>query len=188
MTTPADELVNDILITAILILDSKGQRIVTRYYPNPNLSMKPTIPHDEQLKLEQALTTAADRSSYRGESDICAVESNIAIFTQHDDVRVFVVVDQNESETVASMVLATVSQNLQYLFDFRVTKHNILESIDLVMFLFDEVIDNGYILELDVDAVMKRVAMRDDEDESSSKKFQQSDTSLTNALSRAFGW
>lgn len=184
-----NEVVNDILISAVLLLDLQGERILTKYFPNPNISMKSRFSLDEQLAIERALTTNASRSTYRGDVDICVVDELVGVFAQHDDVRVFVLVDLNESETIASMVLSTLSQALQYLFDFRVNKANILTSADLVMFLLDECIDNGYILELDVDEVIKRVSMKDeDEFSSEGKKFQQSDTSLTNALSRAFGW
>ena len=187
MASQPDDLVQDVLITAILLLDTKGERIITKYYPNPNKSMKSVISLEDQQKLEQSLTNAVSRSSFRGEMDICIVDSYVGVYSQHDDVRLFVVIDSSESETIASMLLATLSQGLQYLFDFRVNKGNILNAIDLVMFLLDECVDNGYILELDADEVLKRVSMRDKDDQNPDnvKSFQQQDTSLANAIGMA---
>lgn len=186
-----DDLVQDVLITATLLLDSKGDRIITKYYANPNSATKSTLSLEDQIKLEKALTVAASSSNVsNNEHDICMVDQFVAIFHVIDDVRLFVVVDISENETVAAMVLSTLHQSLTFLFDFRVNKVNILNSIDLVMFIIDECIDNGYILELDSEELIKRVSMQDKSDPNSSdsaKSFQQQDTSLSNALGMAAG-
>jgi hypothetical protein len=188
------EFPHDILINAILILDTNGERIISRYFSDPNVDTKTALSHEKQLQLEKSLTTAAGRGNFTGEMDICIVDGYVAVYNQSDDVRVFVVIDGDESETVASMVLSTIFQTLQYLFDFKISKNNILSAVDLVIFVLDECIDNGYIVELDPDEVIKRVSMKEtggDDGHGSNEhaaKFSQQDTSLTNAISRALGW
>lgn len=232
------DFVHDVAISAILILDSRGERIYTNYYPdynhqheiyanvkqkeavlaattptnatittnNNNTTTDPTPsvsaqnsntdpdapvqtkPRQKKIKpptrfqnrralaptpqqqqqLEQSLIQRA-RVARNGASplygvdmfDVVSFENFVLVYCQVQDIVVAVVISDEENEMVAQAVLQTLTAVLNQLFQSHLNKEELLRGIDFVFLVVDEMLDDGYVLEMDAETILYRVSFRD---------------------------
>lgn len=141
-------------IQAILILDSEGSRIYSRYY---DLSLEADTAR--QFELERQLH--AKVSVPARDADMLLHQSHLVAVKSVEDVSLFVVVSDQENELLAAAMLATLEEALLALLSGNpLDKYSLKQSMDLVMLCLDEMVDEGTILEMDPENVASRANMQ----------------------------
>ncbi|KAI8901294.1 Longin-like domain-containing protein [Globomyces pollinis-pini] len=136
---------NLISIKAVLIIDSEGKKVLSKYYCK---ELK------DQAKLEKNLFEKTKKSS----SDIILFENLIVIYKPIVDVFIYVLGGLDENEIMLSGVLLSFAEALGILLKSQIEKRTILENMDTVLLALDETIDDGVILETDASAIASRVS------------------------------
>mmetsp|Transcript_42326 Transcript_42326/g.82819 ORF Transcript_42326/g.82819 Transcript_42326/m.82819 type:complete len:197 (-) Transcript_42326:158-748(-) len=139
-------------ISAVVILDSDGERIAARYYT----SQYATLP--SQQAFEKSLLAKAIKSQGAEEADIVIFDGLITVFRGGRDCFLFVTGDQDENEIILVDVLNTLFQALSTLMP--VDRRSMMDKLDMVLLALDELVDGGVILEIEPSAIVNRVGMR----------------------------
>jgi hypothetical protein len=94
-------------------------------------------------------------------ADITILDGNACVFLVGDDCYVCVVGSTVENELVLGAVLDTIWESMCSLLKVTTpSPRAIMSHIALTMIVIDEVIENGRILELDVEQVVDRVKLK----------------------------
>ena len=139
-------------ISAVVILDSDGERIAVRYY-TPQYATLGT-----QHAFEKSLLAKAVKSQGTDEADIVIFDGLITVFRGGRDCYLFVTGDQDENEIILVDVLNTLYSALSMLMP--VDRRSMMDKLDLVLLALDELVDGGVILEIEPSAIVNRVGMR----------------------------
>ncbi|EPQ27632.1 uncharacterized protein PFL1_04770 [Pseudozyma flocculosa PF-1] len=163
--------------TAVLVLDSDGNRIISKYYQpphaasflssatpaqqnavaasTPQLSTKNPFP---TLKEQRAFEKAIFEKTRRATGDIVLYDSHLVLFKASLDVIFYVVGPAAENELMLSGLLNSFYDATSMLVRHQVEKRAILENLDLVTLALDETVDDGIILETDSTTIASRVS------------------------------
>ncbi|KXN71414.1 putative zeta-coat protein [Conidiobolus coronatus NRRL 28638] len=146
-------------INAVLILDSEGQRILTKYYTrNPNSYVTKAYPTvKEQKKFERGLFEKTSRG--KG-TEIILYDGNVIVYKSTPELFVYFVGTVEENEIMLQAALTGFYEALSTLVKHQLDKRAILETIDCVAIALDECIDDGIILEVDSEKILSRVSKR----------------------------
>uniref|UniRef100_A0A7R9T0D4 Coatomer subunit zeta n=1 Tax=Ostreococcus sp. 'lucimarinus' TaxID=242159 RepID=A0A7R9T0D4_9CHLO len=140
-------------ITSLVILDNEGKRIAAKYYSpewkNPQ----------KQVAFEQAVFNKTNAATQ--ELDVIVLEHNLVVYRNAIDFQVYAVAPKFENEVILAAVLQALHGALTTLTSGVMEKHVLLEHFDECMLTFDELIDDGFILETDPDIICNRVSMQD---------------------------
>ena len=79
------------------------------------------------------------------------------------DIFVYVIGLAEENELILLNVLNVLTETISNLLHDRVDKHSVIEKINYIFLTFDEVVDDGIILETDAKAIVSRVALKSSE-------------------------
>ena len=138
-------------IKAVIVLDSEGQRIATKYATFSEL-LKPK----DQLAFEKKLAIKASKSP----NEVMLIDDAMVLYKALGDVHVFVVGDIEENELLLLNVLNVFCDSLQIVLGDDVSKQAAMDSLDYVFLLIDELVDDGIILETDPNLIAERATMR----------------------------
>lgn len=163
--------------TAVLVLDSDGNRIIAKYYQPPHAagfvstatpaqqaSVNATTP---QLAAKNSFATLKDQRAFekavfektkRASGDIILFDSHLILFKASLDVIFYVVGPAEENELMLNGVLNAFYDATSMLVRHQVEKRAILENLDLVTLALDESVDDGIILETDSTTIASRVS------------------------------
>ena len=94
----------------------------------------------------------------------------LAVGETYKTFKIFVVATENESEFVVSEVLGTLVSVLKRIFQEYFTYSIIMENMDLIMMVVDEMVDSGYIYNLDQTSILKSTFAPTSETSTQSKK------------------
>jgi len=145
-------LVSEPSISAVVILDSDGERIAARYF-TPQYSTLAA-----QTSFERSLLNKASKAQGSDEADIVIFDGLITVFRAGRDCHLFVTGDQDENEIILVDVLNTLYTALSTLMP--VDRRSMLDKLDTVLLALDELVDGGVILEIEPSAIVNRVGMR----------------------------
>jgi len=142
-------------VKSVLILDSDGKRICSKYY-NTHIDSSIPATTKDQLAFEKNLFT----KTHRANAEILLWESLIGVYRSSADVFFYVIGSSEENELILLSVLNALYDAISKLLRSQVDKRTILENLDYVLLTVDELIDQGIILESDGSVVAGRVAMK----------------------------
>lgn len=138
-------------IKAVIILDSEGQRIAAKYATFSDL-LKPK----DQISFEKKLTLKAAKSP----NEVMLIDDAMVLYRALGDVHVFIVGGIEENELLLLNVLNVFCDSLQIVLGEDVSKQVAMDSLDSVLLLIDELVDDGIILETDPNLIAERATMR----------------------------
>ncbi|CAG9463644.1 unnamed protein product [Pedinophyceae sp. YPF-701] len=141
-------------IKNMLVLDNEGKRVAVKYYGDE----KPSV--DAQSAFETSLFQKTARAVPGPDNDVMLLDREVICYTPRADLCFYVTASTDENELIVSTVLSTLVEALDVLLRGDVDKRTLLENLDLVMLVFDEIVDSGLLLETDAGQVAQRVAMR----------------------------
>ncbi|KAI8874421.1 hypothetical protein GQ42DRAFT_159776 [Ramicandelaber brevisporus] len=172
-------------VRAVVVLDSAGRRILSKYYSAPGSPLSPLCPSAaEQTAFEKKLNEktvarkgpSASRSGSRssgaaisvdedgafGSPEIALIDGQLVFYRIVGDVYFYLVGHPDENEILLSSVLNgfvdAVIQLVSSQLDYGLTVHN----YDLVCLALDEAIDDGIAAETDSRVIVSRVSKRPD--------------------------
>ena len=156
------------MCSPVLLLDSEGNRLYTRYYQPPAFNnveagavppglapwmRNPYQTHKQQRTLEKAVLDKARRAS----GDMLQYDSNLVLFKASYDTYLFVIAPERENELMMQSFLTSLFDALEVILQSQVDRHTVLENLDVVTLAIDETVDDGIILETDSTAIAGRV-------------------------------
>ena len=168
-------------VKAILLLDSEGHRIYSKYY-HADALLSTRV---GQSTFEQLLSEKAGKMQTKpGETDVLMIDSYTAIFKVFTDVSLYLLGEEQENELMMQSLLETLSEALDLLYRGEVEKKNILESLELLMLAIDEMFESGMILCHDSQSIIEKVLMREGPIDPSALKGRK-ESALERAISSA---
>ncbi|KIR28684.1 coatomer zeta subunit [Cryptococcus deuterogattii 99/473] len=160
-------------VTALLILDSEGQRVFAKYYNPPHQTVPGTgIPAELGVgaggpgmggllgfKEQKAFEKSVFDKIRRGAGEIYPLPPHIILTRSVVDLT-FIIVGplSSTNELMLNQTLSAFFDAVNLLLRGAVEKRNVLESLDLVLLAADETVDDGIILETDAAAIASRVS------------------------------
>lgn len=133
-----------------------------------------------QLELEHAVFEKSKLASTGQEIDVLEVGQSLVVYRTAVDFQVYVAASKHENEVIVASVLHALFSALTNLTNGVLEKLSLLEHFDECMLVFDELIDDGFILETDPDVICHRVMMQH-----STPDFGAPDHPLTQAFASA---
>ena len=92
--------------------------------------------------------------------EIVMLDKVIAVYKQLGDVYFYIVGGHDENELILENTMETINETLNHLLRSQIDKRTILENYDYLLLAIDEIIDNGVIMETDHELVIKRVSLK----------------------------
>mmetsp|Transcript_4878 Transcript_4878/g.5288 ORF Transcript_4878/g.5288 Transcript_4878/m.5288 type:complete len:175 (+) Transcript_4878:38-562(+) len=144
-------------VKALLILDSKGKRIVAKYYPQIE---------DEfgAEKEKEAFEKSLWEKTHKSSSDIALFNKYIVVYKSAADLIFYVIGDQHENELILWSILNSYYDAISILLRGLIDKRMVLENLDYVLIALDELIDGGILFETDPDEIAQRTALKSSEE------------------------
>lgn len=169
-------------VDAVIILDSKANRMYAKYYPIPNTEVDDDL--KTNLKKQKQFEANLFNSTFKQKTDIILFEGRTVVYKEYSDCVVYVVGGINENEVMLFNVLQGLTGSFEIILASVVDKSALLESYDRVIIAIDETVDDGIILETDPSAIAARVTDPPTE-EASNIKIDLSERGLMNAFNFA---
>ncbi|KAI8978301.1 coatomer protein [Trametes punicea] len=144
-------------ITAFLIIDTDGHRVLAKYYHpkgHPNGESKKLTTLKEQRAFEKGLFQKTKKAG----GDIILYDSHLAVYKHSLDLIFYIIGDPSENELMLHSALIAFSDAVHMLLRNQVEKRGVLENLDLVLLCLDETIDDGIIVETDSTTIASRVS------------------------------
>jgi len=165
-------------ILALLVLDSDGQRLAVKY---TSLAKKELwVGSKAQLAFEKKIISKLPKpSAARSEVDVAVIDEYTILFQACNDVVVCAVASPTENELVVMQLvegifatMSSITQGSSFLSS-GLTKQLVLDGLADVLFILDEVMDDGIIMETDEDKITARVKMIDETEAAGSAQAEQ---------------
>ncbi|WVQ76538.1 hypothetical protein IAR50_006208 [Cryptococcus sp. DSM 104548] len=160
-------------VTALLILDSDGQRVLAKYYQPPHQQHQgqgvvadlgvgqggPGMGGLQGVKEQKVFERGIWEKIRRGGGEIHPLPPHLLLTRQIVDLT-FIIIGPlaTSNELMLYSTLNAFVDSVNLLLRGSVEKRNVLESLDLVMLAADETVDDGVILETDAAAIASRVS------------------------------
>ena len=138
-------------IKAVIILDSEGQRVAAKYATFSEI-LKPK----DQTAFEKKLILKVSKAP----NEIMLIDDAMVLYRAIGDLHVFIVGSLDENELLLLNVLNVFCDSLQIALGEEVSKQIAMDSLDSVLLLIDELVDDGIILETDPNLIAERATMR----------------------------
>lgn len=119
---------------AVIILDSEGKRIMSKYYTDDWPTAK------EQFSFEKVLFEKTCKSPT---GEVLLLDGNIAVYRQSVDVLIYAICSISENELMLLSALQAFYEAVCLTLKTQADKRAIMENLDLVMLTWDEVWDEG---------------------------------------------
>ncbi|KAK4704465.1 coatomer subunit zeta, partial [Phenoliferia sp. Uapishka_3] len=155
------DLPNPSPVTAVILIDSDGNRLFAKYYQPAHQDPKgpAQFKHPFQtLKEQRAFEMGIWEKTRRATGDILLFSQHLVLYKASIDLTFFVIGPEGENELMLQSVLSAYYDAVSLLLRHQVEKRAILENLDLVVLALDETVDNGIILETDAVAIASRVS------------------------------
>ncbi|ODN88409.1 coatomer zeta subunit [Cryptococcus wingfieldii CBS 7118] len=171
--TPSQSNLSLYTVTALLILDSDGQRVLAKYYQPPHQQGQgqgvvqdlgvgqggPGMGGLGGVKEQKVFERGIWEKIRRGGGEIHPLPPHLLLTRQIVDLTFIIIGPLSTSnELMLFSTLNAFVDSVNLLLRGSVEKRNVLESLDLVMLAADETVDDGVILETDAAAIASRVS------------------------------
>lgn len=124
-------------VHSVIVLDSDGGRIASRYYAGDLPSLK------EQHAFEASLH-AKTRGAF---AEVVMLDRTVAVYRSAGDVTLYVLGGHDDNELVLQGVLDTMFEALEALLRGHISKRSLLDNYDVLLLVADETVDRGVVLE-----------------------------------------
>ncbi|KRX50820.1 Coatomer subunit zeta-1, partial [Trichinella murrelli] len=140
-------------VKGMMILDSDGKRILSKYYDDAFNNTK------EQKAFEKKLYT----KTHKANAEIVMLDGFVCVYKSSVDLYFAVIGGSNENELILQSVLNCFYESVCQILKKNVDKKNLFSNLDMIMLAMDEICESGIILEVDSNNVMSRIAQRGDD-------------------------
>ncbi|CAM9301330.1 unnamed protein product [Lampetra planeri] len=140
-------------VKAIFILDADGERIFSKYYDNPHLTVK------DEKTFEKNVFSKTQRT----ENEIALLDGLTVVYKSIVDLHFYVIGSSQENELMLVAVLNCLFDSLSQMLRKNLEKRTVLDNMEGVLLAVDEIVDGGVILESDPQQVAQRVALKVDD-------------------------
>mmetsp|Transcript_49639 Transcript_49639/g.146714 ORF Transcript_49639/g.146714 Transcript_49639/m.146714 type:complete len:195 (+) Transcript_49639:60-644(+) len=165
-------------ILALLVLDSDGARLAVKYSSVARKEL--WVGSKAQLAFEKRVISKLPKPSVaRSEVDVAIIDNYTVLFQAFNDVVVCAIASEEENELVVLQLVEGIfnamSQSAQggSFLSSGLTKQLVLDNLSDVLFILDEVVDDGIIMETDEEKISARVKMIDETEITSSAQAEQ---------------
>ena len=95
------------------------------------------------------------------ENDIMNVDDYVAIFRCYTDMTIYVLGDgRHDNEMILASVLDTIHKCFDSIFKHNIERKSLINNMTGVILVIDELIDQGIIMQLDSNIILKRIGSR----------------------------
>ncbi|CAM4851496.1 unnamed protein product, partial [Rotaria magnacalcarata] len=102
-------------------------------------------------------------SKYYSSGDVILLDNWTIVYRNNVDLLFYVMGSTNENELMLNSVLTCLFDSLSTMLRKNVEKRHLYDNLDLVMLTFDEICDDGIILETDPILITQRVRLDQDD-------------------------
>ncbi|KAJ5076791.1 coat protein (coatomer) zeta isoform a [Anaeramoeba ignava] len=144
-------------IWSLMILDKEGKRIYVKYYND-------YIQEYEQqrvFELELHKNTQSDELN-----DLIILEDTITVFQKYPQFIIYATTSKNENELALQKVLDTINRTFEKIFRDEMDLEIILVNLDVVILVFDEIVDRGLVFEIDESLIAERTLIKEESSQS----------------------
>jgi len=149
-------------VSAFLILDTEGQRVLAKYYRpknHPNGESKDLLTLKEQRAFEKGLWQKTKKAGGAPSlffvplrcflrclmpGDVILYDAHLAVYKHSLDLILYIIAGPAENELMLWSALQSLSDSLSLLLRNQLEKRGVMENLDLVVLCLDETIDDGY--------------------------------------------
>lgn len=114
----------------------------------------------DQLKYEAILHKKSKTMSSKADTEVILIEGELVVCKSGSDCKFFIAGPIDENDMILVSVLDVIYDTISTVLKGTVETKAMLESLELILLTIDEVIDHGYIMEIDSAAVASRVQMK----------------------------
>ena len=151
------------IIKAIIILNMDGQRKIARYFDDSI----------DSNHFERKLFVKTKSKKHKEE--ILMLDGQLILHRSVQDVHLYIVGSRNENPLILDRVLCCLVEVVSSIMSRTPeAEHPFFENLDQIIIAFDEVCDNGIVIETDPDLVLKRVYLKDSTDLTMAQLLQNS--------------
>jgi len=141
-------------VKALIVLESgNGARLVSKYYSNETTFVNKQRQETFEAKL-------FSKTKAQPLAEIVILDDYAAVYKSSGDLTFYAIGHKDENELLLLQVLNVFRESMDILLRNQVEKKTMLENLDYVLLTMDELVDNGIILEWDVDEIVKRVSLK----------------------------
>lgn len=142
-------------MSAIIVHDSEGQRIVAKFYSSSDFP--DTLAETE---FEKRLVKKTKSAAVRAEAEVMIIDGFTVVHKTVGDVTFSVVGPADENDLVLVAVLDALWDSMALLLKGVVDKRTLVAHLELLLLALDELIEGGVPFELDASAIEARVMLR----------------------------
>lgn len=134
-------------MTAVVVLDADGNRILAKYYERAHSDPKTPAPKGllSTLKEQKLFETGLWEKTRRATGDVLLFNSQIVLYKASIDCTFYLIGPEHENELMLQGVLFAFYDATSLLLRHQVEKRSLLENLDLVVLCLDETVDNGQV-------------------------------------------
>eukprot|EP00927_Polykrikos_kofoidii_P051130 TRINITY_DN44935_c0_g1_i1.p1 TRINITY_DN44935_c0_g1~~TRINITY_DN44935_c0_g1_i1.p1 ORF type:complete len:195 (-),score=53.52 TRINITY_DN44935_c0_g1_i1:87-671(-) len=164
-------------ILALLVLDADGLRLAVKYSSLARKDVWPTLA--QQVAFEKRIISKLPKpSNTRTEVDVAIIDDYTVLYQACNDVIVCAVAVSTENELVVLQlvegIFAAMSSASQGNFlSTGLTKQAVLDNLSDVLFILDEAVDDGIIMEVEEEKISARVKMIDETEVTNAAQAEQ---------------
>ena len=144
---------------AVVMYSTSGTLIISQYYTD-------SIPEERRLAFENAIFQRALEDSF---GQVLQHEEFIVLYKPVADILVFFVCDLKANELMWFEIMTSMVTAMSMVFErkvkAKVNTETLMKQIDLLYLLLDEMIENGYVFEADIWAVVARTLLKEEKEE-----------------------
>eukprot|EP01126_Amoeba_proteus_P055885 TRINITY_DN6962_c0_g1_i1.p1 TRINITY_DN6962_c0_g1~~TRINITY_DN6962_c0_g1_i1.p1 ORF type:complete len:264 (-),score=58.27 TRINITY_DN6962_c0_g1_i1:51-746(-) len=152
------------LIKAVIVLETSGKRLISKYYPSEEDTSINTPKGQEEFENKLFLKS-------RTQPEIVIFDGYCCVYKARQDVIFFIVGPEEENELLLFTALSTLRDTLDILLSQETSdnaiadKLTLLENLDFLLLSIDEMVDNGILLETDPQVIASRVALKEEDED-----------------------
>merc|ERR1712176_592546 len=164
-------------ILAILVLDADGARLAVKYSSTARKELWTSV--KQQLAFEKRVISKLPKpSASRSEADVAIVDDYTVLYQACNDVVVCAVASPTENELVVLQLVEGVFTSMSNtapgsFLSTGLTKQVVLDNLSDVLFILDEVTDDGIIMETEDEKISARIKMVDETEATNAAQAEQ---------------
>eukprot|EP01055_Gregarina_sp_Pseudo9_P000836 Gregarina_sp_Pseudo_9__835@NODE_1534_length_1512_cov_105_738629_g1421_i0_p1_GENE_NODE_1534_length_1512_cov_105_738629_g1421_i0NODE_1534_length_1512_cov_105_738629_g1421_i0_p1_ORF_typecomplete_len212_score32_57Clat_adaptor_s/PF01217_20/7e22AP5_subunit_s1/PF15001_6/0_083DUF924/PF06041_11/0_29_NODE_1534_length_1512_cov_105_738629_g1421_i07811416 len=148
-------------ILAILILNDRAERLVTRYTPSAFLHAA-FATHTLQRQFEEQLLDKTQKQGARsGQVEVVIHKDYLTLYRSVNDLHFVVIGDPSENEILLLDVINALYNSLNQVTCNRLTHDVLACKLDMALLVVDEIIEGSIIFEVDPSLVTSRAEMNE---------------------------
>jgi hypothetical protein len=140
-------------INFIIFLDNDGNRLYSKFY-DKNLNTK-----EFEIKLSKFVI---NNNIQRNDVDIFIFDNYTIVSKISPEIAIFIGSDENTNECLLVNFYDTLEYCLFNIIENSLTKEKLLKNYDKIVVLIDELINDGLIMNINVDNIDKIIKLEDD--------------------------